>query len=113
MSMDSILTSVKKDLGITENDTSFDPEIIMDINTCFSVLTQLGVGPADGFSISDSSAVWTDFIPDTPKLNGIKTYVCKKTRLMFDQTSSSYVLDELNKICSEMEWRMSVAAESE
>ena len=44
--MDSILTSIKKLLGITEEYEHFDQDIIMHINSVFSVLTQLGVGPA-------------------------------------------------------------------
>ena len=62
--MESILISIKKLLGVTELYTVFDADIIMHINSVFSVLNQLGVGPQEGFSIENGDAVWSDFIPD-------------------------------------------------
>lgn len=111
--MDSILTSVKKDLGIIEDYTHFDPDIIMDINTAFSVLTQLGVGPDTGFSISDKTTLWSDYISDSdsPVLNLVKTYVSKKTRLLFDPPLSSSVMEATNRVISELEWRINVAVD--
>ena len=82
--MESILTSIKKLLGITEEYDQFDPDIIMHINSVFMILTQLGVGPAEGFSIEDDTAVWTDFIQDVKKLESVKTYVYLKVKLAFD-----------------------------
>lgn len=113
MSVDnSILNSVKKDLGIVPEYTPFDPDIIMDINTAFSVLTQLGVGPKTGFSISDSTAVWTDYINDT-RLEFVKSYVCKKTKQLFDPPSTGPMAEALNKVLNEMEWRINVAVDPE
>ena len=109
--MDSILTSIKKDLGIVEEYVHFDPDIIMDINTAFSILTQLGVGPEGGFAITDKTAVWTDFLPASPKLEFVKTYVAKKVRLMFDPPQSTSVTEALNRLVSELEWRINVAVD--
>lgn len=109
--MDSILTSVKKDLGITADYTHFDDDIIMDINVAFSTLMQLGVGPATGFSISDASAVWTDFIPDSPTLNLVKKYVAAKARVLFDPPQSSSLLEAYNNTISELEWRINVSVD--
>lgn len=109
--MDSILTSVKKDLGIAEEYTHFDPDVIMGINTAFSILTQLGVGPVSGFSISDSSAVWSDFVSDMSKLELVKTYVSKKTKMLFDPPLSSAVIESMNRVISELEWRINVAVD--
>lgn len=109
--IDSILTSVKKDLGITEEYTHFDPDLIMAINTAFSILTQLGVGPSTGFSIHDATAEWTDFIPETPNLEFVKSYVSKKTKMLFDPPLSSAVIESMNKILSELEWRINVAVD--
>lgn len=106
--IDSILNSVKKDLGITSEYTHFDPDIIMDINTAFSILTQLGVGPVAGFSISDDTAVWTDFVPADPRLEIIKSYVCKKVKLLFDPPTSGPSNDALNRLVNELEWRINV-----
>ena len=71
--MDSILTSIKKLLGITEEYENFDQDIIMHINSAFMILNQLGVGPKSGFSISDKSSTWDEFIPESSNLEAVKT----------------------------------------
>lgn len=106
--MDSILTSTKKMLGIQENYTHFDPDIIMHINTVFLTLTQLGVGPAEGFFIEDESDEWTDFIQDNVKLLAVKSYMYIKVRLLFDPPQSSTFIDVLNRQASELEWRLNL-----
>ena len=108
----SILTSIKKLLGITEEYTHFDPDIIMHINSVFMVLSQLGVGPVSGFSISDATAVWSDFLPDGANLQAVKSYVYQKVKLLFDPPQSSAVLDAMKQSVSEFEWRLNVEAES-
>lgn len=110
--MDSILTSIKKVLGITEDYTHFDADLIMHINTVFSILTQLGVGPAEGFSISDASAVWTDFIPSNPPLDIIKSYMYLKVRLLFDPPLGSAVKDAIDRQIAELEWRINIAVDT-
>lgn len=108
----SILTSIKKLLGIAEEYTHFDADIIMHINSVFSVLTQLGVGPSDGFSIEDDSTIWKDYISNIKTLQMVQSYIHLKVKLMFDPPSSSTVVDAMNKQISEFEWRLNVAAES-
>lgn len=110
--MESILTSIKKLLGIAEEDTNFDQDIIMHINSVFMILTQLGVGPSKGFSIKDYDAVWSDFIPEDFSLEAVKSYVYMKVRLMFDPPLSSAVSDAINRNISELEWRLNVGAEN-
>lgn len=109
--MDSILTSIKKLLGIAEEDTSFDQDIIMHINTVFTILTQLGVGPSGGFYIEDDSAIWDDFVSDDPRLNSIKTYIYMKVRMMFDPPTMSSVAEAMNKNISELEWRLNATVD--
>ena len=109
--MESILTSIKKLLGITEEYDQFDPDIIMHINSVFMILTQLGVGPTEGFSIEDDTAVWTDFIQDVKKLESVKTYIYLKVKLAFDPPLSSAVIESMNRLINELEWRLNVAAE--
>lgn len=112
--MESILTSIKKLLGIAEEYTQFDNDIIIHINSVFTTLTQLGVGPSEGFFIEDDSAYWTDFIPDLNKLQSVKTYVYLKVRLVFDPASlGSATLAAYERQIQELEWRLNVAAESE
>lgn len=110
--MDSILDSVKKFLGITEEYQVFDQDIIMHINSVFFTLNQLGVGPEDSFSISDSSSVWTDFIPEGSKLEAVKSYMYLKVRMLFDPPTSSFVLTSMENMAKEYEWRLTVQAES-
>lgn len=109
--MDSILTSIKKMLGIVEEYEHFDPEIIMHINSVFFVLTQLGVGPAEGFSITDKTAVWEDFISVNTDIESVKSYVYLKVRLLFDPPTSSAVIESMNRLIGEFEWRLSIAVD--
>ena len=109
--MDSILTSIKKLLGITEDYEHFDQDIIMHINSVFMILTQMGVGPADGFRIEDDSAIWNEFTTDMRVLESVKSYMYLKVRLLFDPPTSSSVLDSTNRLISELEWRLNVAGE--
>lgn len=110
--MESILTSIKKLLGIAEAYEHFDPDIIMHINSVFMILNQIGVGPSEGFTIEDETSVWTDFIPETSKLEAVKTYVYLKVRLLFDPPLNSTVVESINRTISELEWRLNVAAEA-
>lgn len=111
--MESILTSIKKLLGISEEQTEFDADIIMHINSVFDDLKQLGVGPEEGFIIFDDSAVWTDFISDPKKMQSVKTYMYLRVRLIFDNsTLNSSVLASLERQIKEYEWRLNVSAET-
>lgn len=109
---ESILTSIKKLLGVPEDYEHFDQDIIMHINSVFMILNQLGVGPTEGFTITDKTAVWSDFISDNKKFESVKTYMYMKVRLLFDPPLSSAVMECINKVISELEWRLNVAAES-
>ena len=110
--MESILTSIKKLLGIAEEYEHFDNDIIMHINSVFMILTQLGVGPSRGFMITDSSSTWDDFLPeDSDNLQAVKTYMYMKVRLMFDPPTSSAVMESMNRMVNEFEWRLNVAVD--
>lgn len=110
--MESILTSIKKLLGIPEEVDNFDADIIMHINSVFSILTQLGVGPSEGFMITDKTKTWGDFITDKKNIESVKSYVYMKVRLMFDPPISSAVMDCMNRMISELEWRLNVASDT-
>lgn len=109
--MDSILGSIKKLLGITEVYDVFDKDLVMHINSVFFVLTQLGVGPEEGFTIQDETAVWDDFIPCGANLEAVKSYVYLKVRLLFDPPQSSALTEAINRQISEFEWRLNVAVD--
>lgn len=108
----SILTSIKKLLGIAENYTDFDQDVIIHINTVFSILNQLGVGPAEGFSIKDASTKWEDYIESELKLEDVKTYIYLKVKLIFDPPLSSAAIESTNRLINELEWRINVEADS-
>lgn len=111
--MESILTSIKKMLGIAEEYTQFDADIIMHINSVFTTLTQLGVGPSEGFYIEDKETVWEEFIPDLNKLQAVKTYIYLKVRLLFDPSSlGSSTLAAYERQIQELEWRLNIIAEN-
>ena len=108
---DSILYSVKKQLGGMDpkEESPFDDDIIMQINGVFGILQQLGVGPEEGFSISDGTSVWSDFIRDDKVLNMVKPYMYAKVKLGFDISSTpSSVVTVLQNLVSEYEFRMNV-----
>ena len=108
---ESILTSIKKLLGIDATYTHFDADLIMHINSVFSILTQLGVGPANGFSIRGKDETWTSFIDDENKFALVKSYMQLKVKLLFDPPLSSAVIESVNRQISEFEWRLLVAAD--
>ena len=108
--MESILTSIKKQLGIVDEYDHFDPEIIMSINSALFTLNQIGVGPSEGFSIKDKNATWSDFT-DISKIEAVKTYVCMKVRLVFDPPASSAHLESMKNQINELEWRLNVAVD--
>lgn len=111
MNTESILTSIKKQLGIEEEYTHFDSDIIMHINSVLAILSQLGVGSADGFTISDDSSTWKDFMGEDKKFEFVKSYVHLKVKLLFDPPLSSAVMESMNRMISELEWRILVAAD--
>ncbi len=106
--MESILTSIKKLLGITEDYPYFDTDIILHINSVFTIINQLGLGPKDGFIISGKDEVWSDFIEEPKICEAIKTYVYLKVRLLFDPPQSSALIEAINRSISEFEWRLSI-----
>lgn len=112
--MDSILTSIKKLLGITEEHTNFDADIIAHINSVFADLAQMGVGPSNGFTIWDSSAIWDDFISDSLLLQSVKSYMYLRVKILFDAASmGSSTMASYERQIAQWEWRLNIAAESE
>lgn len=109
---ESILTSVKKLIGMTEEYDAFDVDIITHINSVFMILRQLGVGPTNGFYIEDDSSVWSDFLPmDDPNFHGVQTYMYLKTQMVFDPPSSSIMKECKQKMIDELEWRLHTEAD--
>ena len=111
--VDSILTSVKKVLGLVESDTTFDQDIILYTNGALSTLNQLGVGPEDGFQIEDASATWTDFQGDDLRLNNVKTFTYLTVRLLFDPPGTSFAITAIEKQIAELASRINIVVETD
>ncbi len=110
--MESILVTIKKMLGLEDDYEHFDTDIIVNINTIFMVLNQMGVGPTKGFSIRDKNALWTDYLPvDDSNMEAVMTYIYLRVRLLFDPPANSFLIEAIKSQISEIEWRLNVQAE--
>jgi len=103
----SILDDVKHQLGLLPELTDFDKTLIIHINTTFSILTQLGVGPSTGFFITGASQQWGAFYED-PRLNTIQSYVYLKVRMYFDPPKVGGLIASMDRQIAELEYRMNV-----
>lgn len=105
--MDSILETVKKLLGLTKEYDAFDSDIIVHTNTVFSILTQMGVGPTDGFTITGYNETWEEYVTSSKlKTQQIKSYIFLKVRSLFDPPNNGAVAEANNRAISEMEYRL-------
>lgn len=112
MAAESILTSTKKLLGLTEEYKDFDVDIIMHINSAFATLNQLAVGPVNSLFITDDLADWADFIVGQPNINSVKSYVYFKVRLAFDPPATSFAITAMENMAKELEFRLNVVMEN-
>lgn len=109
----SILNTVKKTCGLTEEYSAFDQDILVLINGVILELTQNGIGPQEGFNVSDSTAKWADFIEDFPNAGAVATYISLKVRILFDPPTSSFALEAFKKQLDELIWRLNLEADLE
>lgn len=110
--LQSILDSTKKLLGLEFDYTDFDADVIMHINTAFGVLQQMGVGPVVAYSITDNTQTWSDFSANIDKLATVKSYIYQKVRLMFDPPATSFGIIAVEKVITELEFRLNVMGET-
>lgn len=109
--MSSILNDTKKNLGIADDYTAFDIDVLMHINSALATLNQIGIGPAEGFEVLDTTETWADFFGTDLRLNSVKTYVYLKTRLGFDPPATSFHIAALERQIEQLEWRLNVVRE--
>lgn len=109
---DSILATEKKMLGLDVDYTPFDMDIIVHINSALMTLTQLGVGPKEGFMIAGYDETWSAFLTNNVNLEAVKTFVYLKVRMVFDPPTNSFVMDAMKRESEEIGWRLNVQAES-
>lgn len=110
---ESILTSIKLDLGMTEDYDAYDDQIIRNINSVFVILWRLGVGPSEVFSIEDKKSTWDEFIQGKKEIEAVRTYVYQKVKLIFDPPQNSAHIEAIKQSISEFEWTLNLIAESE
>lgn len=108
----SILDTTKKALGIDADNKEFDVDIIMHINSTFSILNQLGVGPTDGFAINDSSTLWSAYLQDNLLLNSVKSLMYLQVLVWFDPPGTSFVLTSRQEQLKELQWRINVIVDT-
>ena len=108
---ESILESTKAAMGIVPEYDSFNNQLIMLINSAFSTLSQLGIGPDDGFAIEDSSTTWDEFLNGKRILNFVIQYVHIYVRLGFDPPQNSFAVQSMKQQLDELTWRINVQAE--
>ena len=106
--IDLVLDSIKKVLGDNPGFEYFNPDIIMQINTFFTVLTQIGVGPKEGVFITDNTTTWSDLFGTDARLNSIKTYIFSRVKLLFNPSQNSSYNEILKDTIKELEWRLNV-----
>lgn len=106
MKDNSILDDIKQMLSLEKDDDSFDIEVMIHINTAFSLLNQIGAAPVDGFEIDDSSTKWSDFFGDLKNVGLVKSYIYFKVRLAFDPPSTSFTITAFETQMKELEWRI-------
>lgn len=109
--MASILGSVKKALGIAPDYTEFDVDLVMHINSVFSTLQQLGVGPVQGFMIDGETGQWEEYLAEQARFNMVRSYMVLKVRMLFDPPTLSYLVTAMEKQIDEYEWRLNVERE--
>lgn len=110
---DSILTDIKKLIGIDEDDTEFDTDIIIAINSVIEVLREIGIGPESGLMITDKTTKWSALLGDDVRLNTVKTFMYLKVRQIFDPPKTSAAAEAANSLIKEFEWRLYAHAENE
>lgn len=110
--IESILASIKKMLGLDDNYTPFDADVLIHINSAFMTLCQMGIGPKEGFTVTDNSQTWGDFLTNNVMLGGVKTWVYLQVKMLFDPPSNSFVMDAYKTQAEQILWRLNVQAES-
>lgn len=103
---DSVLLSIKQMLGISPEDTSFDVNVIMSINTALTTLMDLGLTEVEDEIVIDDDMTWDDLLGGRTDIEYVKTYVYQKVKMIFDPPTSTAVIDAMQRSISELEWRI-------
>lgn len=108
---ESILLTVKKLIGVPQDYNVFDVDLITHINTTFDALNQMGLGPDEGFSISDESTTWSEYTTYGKEFNMVRSYMALKVRTLFDPPSNASLFTVFDGQLKEYEWRLLIFAD--
>lgn len=116
MAEDSILKSTRASLGVGADETAFDTEILMYLNSAIATLLQIGLQPKEsGLYVEDDQATWTQLIgpvAEQGELAAVKTYIHLRVALLFDPPDIGFVLTAMKEQIKELEWRLNVTVDT-
>ena len=104
--LDSVLLSTKQMLGISPEDTSFDVNVIMSINTALTILMDLGLTEVEDQIVTSDKMTWDELLGGRTDIEYVKTYIYQKVKLIFDPPTSTAAIDAIQRSISELEWRI-------
>lgn len=104
--LDSVLLSTKQMLGISPEDTSFDVNVIMSINTALTILMDLGLTEVEDQIVTSDKMTWDELLGGRTDIEYVKTYIYQKVKLIFDPPTSTAAIDAMQRSISELEWRI-------
>ena len=104
--IDSVLLSTKQMLGISPEDTSFDVNVIMSINTALTILMDLGLTEVEDQIVTSDKMTWDELLGGRTDIEYVKTYIYQKVKLIFDPPTSTAAIDAMQRSISELEWRI-------
>jgi hypothetical protein len=106
----SILNDIKQLLNLEEDDSTFDTDVLIHLNTAFSILDQIGAAPAGGFTaeVEDKDTKWSDFFGDLKGVSMVKSWIYLKVQLIFDPPATSFTIASKEKLLEELTYRINV-----
>lgn len=102
----SIFYTVKRMLGVANENKAFDEQILVAINSALMVANQIGVGPETGFRVEGITETWDDFLGEHKDVDGVQAFIYLRCRLMFDPPSNSFLVNAIENQIKELEWRV-------
>lgn len=99
-----VLDTIKTSCGIDSENSDFDQELLIFINSNVSVLCQLGVVSTP--IVVDANTTWTDLIGSYTDIEMIKTEMYLAVVLVFDPPVNASVLASYQKHLEELQFRL-------
>lgn len=104
-----IFDTIKKLIGFPEEYTAFDVDILININSVFGILHQLGAIKIPFTVTADST--WDELDLSVEVLSMVKDYVYLKIKKMFDPPQIGSLVTSMEERIKELEWRINVAVD--